>query len=160
MKRLKSERHLYRTSLHCCLTAHNLQMIYNHYRPSNQTWLYHQNKRKTGSCTQTTVIPCLTLQNWRKSNVVKILWFKVKVNNFKLQLQLWCHNLEPIEAHIIGQSHGHSLKDALWWTTTYYHLSIINRQTYFPITTTMTDCDWPIKSQIQTTSLASKMFEM
>ena len=32
--------------------------------------------------------------------------------------------------------------------TIYYHLSIINWFTYFPFT--ITDCDWPIKRQIQT----------
>ena len=35
-------------------------------------------KKITGSCTQTTILAYLTLQNWKESNVTKMFWFKVE----------------------------------------------------------------------------------
>ena len=59
-------------------------------RPSNQIWLYYQNKKITGNCTQTTVILCL--QNWKKNQTQpRYIGSKLRVNAFKLQLKMWCH---------------------------------------------------------------------
>ena len=48
--------------------------------------------------------------------------------------------------------------DELLFTTT--RQSSSTGRPIFPLTNTMTDCDWPIRSQIQTTSLVSRMFGM
>ena len=64
-----------------------------------------------------------------------------------------------MKAHVIDQSlNGSSI-------ISYYLLPrllsiIINRQTYLSFTTTMTDSDWPIRSQIKIASLASRMLGM
>ena len=57
---------------YCCVV-----LIIISQRLSNQIWLYFQNKKIAGSCTQTTVISCPTLHT-KTSNVTKIFWFKVE----------------------------------------------------------------------------------
>ena len=64
-----------------------------------------------------------------------------------------------MKAHVIDQSLNGSI------IISYYLLPrllsiIINRQTYLSFTTTMTDSDWPIRSQIKIASLASRMLGM
>ena len=66
-------------------------------------------KEITGSCTQTAVTSCLTLQNWKKSNVTKIYWFKVEGWYFQTPTEIAMSSGQPMKAHIIGQSLNESI---------------------------------------------------
>ena len=61
-------------------------------------------KKITGSCTQTVVISCLILQNWKKSNATKIFWFKVEGWYFQTPTENVMYFAQPIKARVIGQS--------------------------------------------------------
>ena len=65
---------------------------------------------------------------------------------------------QPKEAHSIGQSLNESIM------VSYCILPPVNHHQLTELFAfhkqTVTDCDWPIKSQIQTASLAPRIFEM
>ena len=64
---------------------------------------------------------------------------------------------QPIKPHVIDQLLNESI------VMSYYLLPPVNHQQPTDLkifTVTMTDCGWPIKSQIQTASLAPRMFAM
>ena len=58
-------------------------------------------KKITGSCTQTAVISCLILQNWKKSNATKIFWFKVEGWYFQTSTEIAMSSGQPMKAHVI-----------------------------------------------------------
>ena len=87
--------------------------------------------------------------NLQKSNVTKIFWFKVEGWYFKHQ-QLWCHEPEPIKAHVIYLSRDESIKMRNYLLPLVNHQSLTDMADLFFFT--VTDCDWPIKIKILTTS--------
>ena len=86
-----------------------ITIVFSNYIPSNQIWLYYQNKKITGRCTQTPVISHLTLRNLQKTNVAKIFWFKVESWYFRTPTEIVMSVAQPIKTHIIDQSLNKSI---------------------------------------------------
>ena len=66
-------------------------------------------KKTTESCTQTTVLSCLTFQNWKKSNVTKLFWIKVEGWYFQAPSEIAMSSGQPMKAHVIDQSLNESI---------------------------------------------------
>ena len=109
----------------------------------------------TGSCTQTTVLSCLSFKNWKKLNVTNILWFKVVGWYFQTPTEIAMSSGQPMKAHVIDQSLNESNVMIYYLIPPVNHHQLTGQISFH---NTMTNCDWPIKSQIQTTSLVSRMF--
>ena len=93
----------------------------------------------------------------KKSNVNKRFWFKVECWYFQTPTEnvMWVG--QPMKAHVIDQSLNEFI------VMSYYIIAVVNHHQLTDLilfTVTMTDWDWPIKSQIQTASLAPRMIGM
>ena len=128
------------------------------WRPSNQFWLYHQNNKNSWKLYTNNRYITPNFLKLKRSNATKIFWFKVEGWYFQNLTEIMISGARTNESACNWPMTEWIHCDELLFTTTCH--SVINMQTYFPFTTTMTDCGCPIKRQIWTTSLASRMFEM
>ena len=105
------------------LTLQLLLLCVKAWKPSNQIWLHHQNKKSWKLYTNNRYI----MLNQSKFKKFKFD-LDILVQSFKFWLKLWCENSNSKKNTLLANHTGSHWVNALWWATTYYHLSNLHRQ--------------------------------